>query len=48
MPQGAIGREPIMGRAQALLTFLFRFEMCSFIVGKYEFIFPSGSRMVVR
>ena len=37
-----------MGRAQAPLTFLFRFEMCSFIVGKYEFIFPRGSKMVVR
>jgi hypothetical protein len=33
---------------EATLTFLFRFEMCSFIVGKYKFIFPSGSRMVVR
>ena len=48
MPQMcAIERGPNHGDA-ARLTFLFRFEMCSFIVGKYEFILPSGSRMVVR
>ena len=43
----AIERGPYHGNGTRL-TFLFRFEMCSFIVGKYEFILPSGSRMVVR
>jgi hypothetical protein len=43
----AIERGPYHGNG-IRLTFLFRFEMCSFIVGKYEFILPSGSRMVVR
>ena len=35
-------------RTQGPLTFLFRLLMWSFIAGKYEFIFPRGSKMVVR
>ena len=29
-------------------TFLFRLEMCSLIIGKYAFILPRGSMIVVR
>ena|SRR5712672_2531171 len=43
----AIERDPNHGDG-GRRTFLFRFEMCSFMAGKYEFILPSGSRIVVR
>jgi hypothetical protein len=47
MPQAAIGRVPIMGREHRRRS-PFHVEMYLFIIKKYEFIFPRGSKMVVR